>query len=149
MIEYLFLSAGIAGTGALVYFTAPAGRGLHRYVAPRPRLRADLARLEREADQLSCVVIRLTAENTVLGKERDAANEARAEAEQQITGLEEQLAAFDQLCAENTRLRADLDNARAIRPLPTSDDAPTLPHGIRPVPLGQAPFALGPAPEPS
>jgi hypothetical protein len=145
VIAYVFLAGGMAGAGALVYYVAPAGRGLHRYVVPRAQLRAKIARLEREADDLACAVTRLTSENTVIGKERDAANEACAEAGRRIAALEERLTEFEELRAENTRLRADLDNARACRPLTAAPDAPTVPQGSRVLPLPEAPFALNPS----
>ncbi|MGW6292439.1 hypothetical protein [Streptomyces sp. NPDC055058] len=122
MIAYLLLSAGTAGTLAVAYSVAPAGRGLHRYVVPRSRLRADIGRLEREADDLTCTVIQLAGENTVLRKERDEASELAATGQEQILLLHEQLAAFDQLCLENTQLRAQLANATAYRPLTAADD---------------------------
>ncbi|MEU7403842.1 hypothetical protein [Streptomyces sp. NPDC044948] len=145
MIETLLLSAGVGGTAAALWYVAPAGRGLHRYVVPRSRLRADIARLEREANDLTCAVLRLSTENTTIGKDRDAAHDALADSRLHNVELERQLAAFDQLCSENTRLRAALANARAVRPLPAADgDEPTVPQGIPVLPLDQAPFALKP-----
>lgn len=143
MIEALLLSAGVGGTAAALWYIAPAGRGLHRYVVPRARLRADIVRLEREADDLVCALLRATTENTALRKDRDQAREALSAARTRIADLGEQLTSFDSLCAENTRLRADLENARAIRPLPV-DDAPTVPQGIPVLPLSQAPLAQPP-----
>lgn len=143
MIEILLLSAGVGGTAAALWYVAPAGRGLHRYVVPRARLRADIVRLEREADELTCALLRLSTENTAIGKDRDAAHDALAETRLHNAELGKQLAAFDQLCSENTQLRADLANARAVRPLPV-DDAPTVPQGVPVLPLPQAPFALKP-----
>lgn len=147
MIAYAFLSAGVAGTAAVVYFTAPAGRGLHRYAVPRAQLRADVVRLEREADDLTCALLRVTSENTALRKDRDTTRESLQAARQRIRDLGEQLTAYDSLCAENTRLRADLANALTVRPLATAD-APALPQGIPVLPLDQATFALKPADEP-
>ncbi|WND34005.1 hypothetical protein RI578_06715 [Streptomyces sp. BB1-1-1] len=144
MIEYLFLSAGAGGAASVLWYVAPAGRGLHRYVVPRARLRADVVRLEREADDLTCALLRVTTENTALSKDRDTARDALKAARARITDLAEQLVTFDSLCAENTRLRADLENARAIRPLPAADDAPTLPQGIPVLPLSEAPLAQPP-----
>lgn len=122
MIAWVFLSAGVAGSVAVAYYTAPAGRGLHRYVVPRARLRAEVRRLEREADDLTCAVIRISGERDVACKQRDEFSDDLVDARQQIVGLQEQLTAFDRLCAENTELRSQLANATAYRPLTAADD---------------------------
>lgn len=131
MIAYAFLAGGVAGAGALVYFVAPAGRGLHRHVVPRAKLRADIARLEAEAESLACNIVGLLLSRHEARRERDDALEALTVASVRIDDLEKQLTAFDALCAENTQLRAELDNARAMRQLlpgpSPADDASALP----------------------
>lgn len=135
MIEYAFLGVGVAGAVAFVYYVAPAGRGLHRYVMPRAALRADIARLEREADQLTCNVARLLIGRHQALEERGDALEDLTQASLRIADLEKQLEAFDALCAENTQLRAELDNARAMRQLlpgpSPADDASALPDSVQ------------------
>ncbi|MET9158248.1 hypothetical protein ABZX56_11010 [Streptomyces parvulus] len=144
MIEFLFLSAGLAGTAAAVSYVALPGRGVHRYVVPRAKLRADVRRLEHEADDLVCALLRATTQNNALRKDHEAVSEALKDSRLHNADLHKQLAAFDRLCAENTELRAALDNARAVRPLTAAVDAPTVPHGIPVLPLAAAPIALKP-----
>ncbi|MFD4258186.1 hypothetical protein ACFWR9_11285 [Streptomyces sp. NPDC058534] len=144
MIEILLLSAGVGGTAAALWYVAPAGRGLHRYVVPRAQLRADVVRLEHEADDLTCALLRVTSENTALRKDRDTTREALKAARARIASLGKQLTSFDSLCAENTELRSQLANATAVRPLPVDDDAPTVPQGTPVLPLTEAPFAQPP-----
>ncbi|MFE2469773.1 hypothetical protein [Streptomyces mirabilis] len=135
MIGEVLLSVGAAGASVCFYFVAPAGRGIHRYVVPRALLRARIAQLEKEADSMVCAVKRSLTDVQAARKERDEAWVALNKAEQLVADLEKQLSPFDELCAENTRLRADLDNARAMRqlsagPLPP-DDASSLPDDVQ------------------
>ncbi|HET6635053.1 MAG TPA: hypothetical protein VFH77_08475 [Streptomyces sp.] len=142
MIGYLLLSAGVIGTAACGYYVAPAGRGAHRYLVPRSVLRAEAVCLQVENEQMARTVIKLTSEVALADKAHDAAQESLSEARTRIRVLEEQLAELDVLRAENTRLRADLDNVRAVRPLTAAaDEAPTVPGGIPVMPLQQAPLA--------
>jgi hypothetical protein len=135
VIGYLFLSAGAIGSAVAVYSAAPAGHGVHRYVAPRQMLRAEAARHEAEADGLACKLHGLTSELDGVMAERDEAIALLGKAERLVTDLEEQLVAFDALCAENTQLRADRDNARAMRQLlpgpSPADDASSLPDELQ------------------
>lgn len=135
MIAETLLSVGAAGASVCLYFVAPAGRGVHRYVATRAMLRSRIAVLEREADSMVCAVKRSLTDVQAARTERDDAWEALNKAEQLVADLEKQLSPFDELCAENTQLRADLDNARAMRqlsagPLPP-DDASSLPDDVQ------------------
>ncbi|GHA01036.1 hypothetical protein ACFOOM_12445 [Streptomyces echinoruber] len=135
MIAYVFLSVGVVGAGAAVYFAAPAGRGAHRLVQPRSALRKDIARLEAEADRLACQLMSALAGRQEALRERDDALKALAEASRQIADLQKQLGAFDQLCAENTELRAELANATAMRQLrrdsSPAGDASALPDAAQ------------------
>ncbi|MGW3152715.1 hypothetical protein [Streptomyces sp. NPDC001089] len=134
MISEVLFGTGAAGVVALVYYVAPAGRGAHRHVVPRAMLRAEIRRLERESTSLACAVNRSRTEVLSTRAERDQAWEALGKAERLVTDLEKQLSPFDALCAENTRLRADLDNARSMRQLsagPPPPDASALPDDVQ------------------
>ncbi|MFJ8153893.1 hypothetical protein [Streptomyces sp. NPDC094468] len=80
-----------------------------------------IAGLERDRRELS---VRLEQAASQLDETKDALTEA-----------EKQLKAFDSTCAENTRLRAELDNARAMRSLhpgpSPADDASALPDSAQ------------------
>ncbi|MGW1498981.1 hypothetical protein ACWCQW_10485 [Streptomyces mirabilis] len=135
MIGEILLGVGAAGASVCFYFVAPAGRGIHRYVVPRAMLRAKIAQLEREADSMVCAVQGSLTDVQAARKERAEAWAALSKAEGLIADLEKQLSPFDELCAENTQLRADLANARAMRqlsagPLPP-DDASSLPDDVQ------------------
>jgi len=134
VIVYLFLLAGAAGTEAAAYY-ALRGRGVHRYVAPRPMLRLEAANSTAVADELACKLIGLASEYDAVAAERDALKAALEKAGLRIADQEEQLRAFDLLCAENTQLRADLANARAMRQLTAgprpADDASALPDDVQ------------------
>ncbi|MGP4085445.1 hypothetical protein [Streptomyces sp. KR55] len=122
MIGYVFLSVGVAGTVAFVYFMAPAGRGMHRYVAPRSELRAEAARSSAEAEELACKLVGLASELDAIGGERDDLKAALEKAGLRIAELEEQLRDADQLRETNTALKSQLANVTAIRPLRPADD---------------------------
>lgn len=135
MIGEILLGVGATGASVCLYFVAPAGRGIHRYVVPRAMLRAKIGQLEREADAMVCAVKRSLTDVQAARVERDEAWTALNKAEGLVADLEKQLGPFDELCAENTRLRAELDNARAMRqlsagPLPP-DDASSLPDDVQ------------------
>ncbi|MCI3277476.1 hypothetical protein [Streptomyces cylindrosporus] len=135
MIGYVFLAIGSAGTAAVAYCVAPTGRGLHRYVVPRSQLRAQIVFCDNENDELVCKLIGLAAEVDGAYEELREALTGKEKAEQQVADLEEQLKAFDALCAENTELRARLANATAVRqmlPGPSpADDASALPDELQ------------------
>lgn len=137
MIAYAFLSAGVASAAACAYFVAPAGHGLHRFVMSRGQLRTRCASLEAEAEELACKLIGLASELDGVTTERDDANAMLVKAAEHCIDLEHQLAAFDDLCAENTQLRSDLANAHAVRPLntgvptPPVDTASVLPDDVQ------------------
>lgn len=147
MIAYVFLAGGVAGAGALVYFVAPAGSGLHRRVVPRSQLRADIDRLEAENDRLAHNIVELLLSRHEARTELDDTAKALTEASLRIAELEERLRDADQLRESNTALKAALANATAVRQLPPHGD--TAPPAAQPIPLNQAPFALSPAAEPS
>lgn len=145
MIEYLFLGIGTAGTAAVAYAVAPAGRGLHRYVVPRKQLRAEVARTERTAEELTCKLVGLAAELDAVTTQRNDYKAALEKAGQRIADLEEQVRDRAQLRERGTALEALLANATAVRPLPVKPSPPAA----APVPLNGAPFALNPALTPS
>lgn len=147
MIASLFLSASAVGTVAVVYFVAPAGRGLHRYVVPRSVLRAEAARSTEQVEELVFKLVGLAAELDAVSTARDDAQAGLGKATLRIADLEKQLREADQRREENTALKAQLANVNAIRPLPLSGSTPQ--PVARPVPLNRAPFALGPAQTPS
>ncbi|WP_250754621.1 hypothetical protein [Streptomyces sp. G1] len=126
MIGYVFLALGTAGTAGVLYAVAPAGRGAHRYVVPRSKLRAEAAKASAEAEELACKLIGLAAEIEGTYEELREALTGKEKAEQQVALLERQLKGFDELCAENTALRAHLANLAAVRPLPAADDVTAL-----------------------
>lgn len=84
--------------------------------------------LENDRQELSGLLEQRTGE-------LDTLKEQLAKAGQQIVERDQQLAAFDATCAENTRLRAELDNARAMRQLhpgpSPADDASALPDAVQ------------------
>lgn len=126
MIAYVFLALGTAGTAGLIYAVAPAGRGLHRYVVPRSMLRAEAARHQAAAEELACKLIGLASEHNSVTVHRDDLTAALEQARLRIADLEDQLRAFDSTCSENSRLRAELANATAVRsrlPGPSPADA--------------------------
>ncbi|WP_128803678.1 MULTISPECIES: hypothetical protein [unclassified Streptomyces] len=135
MIAYLLLSLGTAGTAAVLYQVAPAARGAHRYVVPHSVLRAEAARKDAQADELACKLVGLCAELDGAYEELHTALTGKESAEQRIKELEQQLKAFDAICAENTQLRSDLANARAVRQLwpgpSPADDASSLPDELQ------------------
>ncbi|MFF9238432.1 hypothetical protein ACF1AY_16070 [Streptomyces sp. NPDC014776] len=146
MIEYVFLGIGTAGTAAVAYAVAPAGRGLHRYVMPRKQLRAEVARTERTAQELTCKLVALAAELDAVTAQRNDLKAALEKAGQRIADLEEQVRDRHQLRDRITALEARLANVSAVRPLPVKA---TPPAAATPVPLNRAPFALSPALAPS
>lgn len=135
MIAYVFLALGTAGTAGMIYAVVPAGRGLHRYVVPRSVLRAEAARHEATAAELACKLVGLASEHDAVAAQRDELSAALEKAGLRIGDLEDQLRAFDSTCAENSRLRADLANATAVRsrlPGPSpADDAGALPDELQ------------------
>lgn len=135
MMTYAFLTVGTLGTAACMYAVAPAGPGAHRLVMTRRQLRADCARRQAEAEELSCKLVGLASEHDAVTAERDEAREQLGNAEQLVADLEEQLRTFDATCAENTQLRADLANARAMRQLTAAPspapDASALPDDVQ------------------
>ncbi|MGW6911485.1 hypothetical protein [Streptomyces sp. NPDC054940] len=135
MIAYAFLALGAAGTAGVLYAVAPAGRGLHRYVVPRSVLRAEAAQAEANADELAAHLVSVCTEREELAAERDEALGLLGRAELLVADLEGQLKAFDSTCAENSRLRSELANATAIRPLSSghspADDASALPDELQ------------------
>lgn len=150
MIAELFFAAGVSGTAAAVYFVAPAGHGVHRYVVPRSQLRADLARMERHVEELACQLTAMTSELEATAAERDSLRVHLGKAERLVTDAETEATTLREA---NKVLKATLANATAIRPLvPVT---PALPAPATPtpssvvLPLPQAPFAHSPAPEPS
>ncbi|MHC3474643.1 hypothetical protein ACYF6T_38940 [Streptomyces sp. 7R007] len=135
MIGYVLLTLGTTGTAGVLYAVAPAGRGAHRYVVPRSVLRAQAARKDAQIEELACKMIGLAAELDGAYDELRSALTGKEAAEQRVTELEEQLKAFDQLCADNMQLRADLANATAMRQLlpgpSPADDASALPDHVQ------------------
>ncbi|MEV4033446.1 hypothetical protein [Streptomyces umbrinus] len=138
MITWISLAVGVSGTGAALYFVAPAGRGAHRFLMPRSQLRANCARLDRENNDLAKAVHRQASEAEAALEELDATRDERDDVQSalekaalRIAELEEQLRAFDQLCGENTELRSALSNAHAVRPLAARDDASALPDDVQ------------------
>ena len=135
MIGYVFLSAGVVGTGAFAYFVSPAGRGAHRLVVPRFVLAAQCRRLDSENGRLSATAATLLTERQTARRELDDVREDLAKAGLRIGDLEEQLAPFDELRQENTRLRSELSNARSMRQLSAgpapADDASALPDDVQ------------------
>ncbi|MGW1796874.1 hypothetical protein ACWCQN_12895 [Streptomyces sp. NPDC001984] len=95
-----------------------------------------IAGLERDRRELSAELERVRGE-------LDDANATLVKAADRIVELEGQQHEVAQLREANTALKAQLSNVHAVRPLPPHGDTP--PPGPRPVPLGQAPFALSPA----
>jgi predicted RNase H-like nuclease (RuvC/YqgF family) len=152
VIGYAFLSVGCLGTvlvvAAVRYGYSPAeaarkaveGSGVRRITARQLRHNLRLAehelagageyisRLERDRRELSALLEQRSAE-------LDSAKEQLAKATRQIHERDQQLDAFDATCAENTSLRAELDNARAMRqqlPGPSpADDASALPDDVQ------------------
>ncbi|MFF2094794.1 hypothetical protein [Streptomyces sp. NPDC058202] len=135
MIAYALGTVGVGGAAAVAYYVAPAARGAHRLVAPRRKLLADIRRLEKEADALACNVNGSITDLQAARAERDNAWKALGKAERLVDDLEKQLADRAQVLAENTRLQAELDNARSIRQLsagpPPADDASALPDDVQ------------------
>ncbi|HEY6116156.1 MAG TPA: hypothetical protein VI172_09380, partial [Candidatus Dormibacteraeota bacterium] len=113
-MAYLFLAVGTSGTSAALYFVAPAGRGLHRYVVPRSKLRAELARAEAEAEELACKLAAVTSELDAVTADRTALRATLGKAEQLVKDAEDEA---EQLRETNRSLKATLSNATAIRPL--------------------------------
>lgn len=147
MIGYVFFALGTGGLSAAVYVMAPAGRGLHRYAVPRSQLRAEAARHHATAEDLVCKLVALAAELDASNAERSDLKASLDKAGVRIGELEEAVRDRDQLRVANTALQAALANARSVSQLPPHGG--TAPPGIRPVPLGQAPFALSPASKPN
>ncbi|WP_329214936.1 hypothetical protein OG352_05570 [Streptomyces sp. NBC_01485] len=149
MIAYLSLAVGASGTVAAVYFVAPAGRGLHRYVAPRSKLRADLARADAEAEELTCKLTAVTSELDAVTADRNGLRANLGKAERLVLDAEVEAG---QLRETNTSLRAALSNATAIRPLmavKALTPPPTpVPSSVA-VPLRKASLAHSSAAEPS
>ncbi|MFJ6730053.1 hypothetical protein ACIQPQ_34655 [Streptomyces sp. NPDC091281] len=144
MIAYLFLTLGCGGTLAAAYAVAPAGRGAHRYVASRSKLRAEAATAQGAADELAAALVATWSERDRLAAQHEEDQLLLASAEQLVQDLEARLRAFDATCAENTSLRAELENITAIRPLQGADGGP--PAAV--MPLAKAPFALSRFSEP-
>ncbi|MFI6248987.1 hypothetical protein [Streptomyces sp. NPDC051016] len=147
MIPYTFLSVAGLGVALVVaavrYGYSPAeaarkaveGSGLRRITARQLRHDLRLARHELAgADEYVEALERDRRELSALLEQRsgelDTAKEQLTKAVRQIAERDEQLAAFDATCAENTRLRAQLDNAQAMRQLypgpSPADDASAL-----------------------
>ncbi|MFJ2004743.1 hypothetical protein [Streptomyces chartreusis] len=135
MIAYLFLGLGAAGAAGVIYYLAPAGRGLHRYVVPRSVLRAEAVTSTAAADELACKLVGLASEHDAVCGQRDDLVAALEKAGIRIADLEDQLRAFDMTCAENSRLRSELANATAMRSalpgLSPADDASALPDALQ------------------
>lgn len=148
MILNALVAGGSAGALVLVWQAAPAviqrltpaGSGLHRYAMTPAQLRAELARSDRENDELTCAL-------STVSNERDRAvrvawtwRHTAHKAADRIDELAEQARDVKQLRESNRALRAELANVRTIRPLLTDRaKEDTLPHGI-PVITG-APYA--------
>ncbi|SHI65804.1 hypothetical protein [Streptomyces sp. 3214.6] len=149
MIAYAFLILGCGGTAVVVYAIAPAGRGLHRYVAPRSKLRAEAARAAGQVEELACKLAAVTSELEAVTVDRDGLRANLGKAEQLVKDAEDEA---KQLRETNRSLRAALSNATAIRPLtPVKAIAPPpspVPSSVA-VPLHMAPIAHSPAAEPS
>lgn len=149
MIAYAFLALGCGGTAAVAYAVAPAGRGLHRYVAPRSRLRAEAVRLSAEVADLTSRLVAVGAELEAVTGQRDEGRQLLGKAEQLVTDTE---AEARQLREANRALKAQLANLTAIRPLHAMQDlaAPSTPKpSAVVVPLHASPLAHSPAAEPS
>ncbi|WP_416976662.1 hypothetical protein [Streptomyces sp. T028] len=149
MIEVVFLALGCGGTAAVAYAVAPAGRGLHRYVVPRSRLRAEAVRLSAEVEDLTSRLVAVGAELEAVTGQRDEGRRLLGKAEQLVTDAE---AETRELRTANQQLRALLANANAVRPL-VPVNALTAPSTPKPsavvVPLPASPLAHSPAAEPS
>lgn len=135
MIGYLLLALGGTGTAAAFYYAAPAARGTHRYVVPRPVLRATITGLEEQLADRDTKLVGINAElNGAYDELRDALI-GKESAEKQAAELEQELTAFDAVCADNTRLRAELANATAVRQLypgpSPADDASAMPDELQ------------------
>lgn len=151
MIGYVLVIIGALATAVVLYAVAPAGRGAHRLVAPRPQLRATITRLETEAQDRDTKLVGALSELDGVHEELDATRDARdntlaalEKAEVRITELEEQLRDADQLRQTNTALKAQLANALAVSSLPPHAAPPPSVRAARPVPLHRAPFAVSP-----
>lgn len=149
MIETAFLALGCCGTAVAAYAVVPAGRGLHRYVVPRSRLRADLARADAEAEELTSKLVGLAAELDAVTRERNEGWALLGKAEQLIADTE---ADAQQLREANQALKARLANLNAIRPLVPVEalrpPATPTPSAVA-VPLCASPLSQSPAAEPS
>jgi hypothetical protein len=148
VIAYTFLALGCGGTAAVVYAVAPAGRGLHRYVVPRSKLRAEAARLENEVEDLTSRLVAVGAELEAVTGQRDEALSRAGKAEQIAVDSERDA---QRLREETGVLKARLANLTAVRPL-TSVKALVPPASPTPssvvVPLRTA-LTPRPAAEPS
>ncbi|MFF0139735.1 hypothetical protein ACFYRN_25185 [Streptomyces sp. NPDC005227] len=135
MIAYTLGAVGVLSSAAVAYYAAPAARGAHRLVLPRRKLLADIRRLEKEADAMVCNVNAAITDAQTAHTERAAAWKALGKAERLVGDLEQQLADRAQVLDENTRLQAELDNARSIRQLSAerapADDASALPDDVQ------------------
>jgi hypothetical protein len=114
VIQYVALTAAVAGTAAVLYCVAPAGRGLHRLSWSRARLRADVTRLDAENDALAGTLTRCLIGRQQALRERDAAWLLLKQAEVLVANLDEQLGEQQLVQAENFQLRSDLANALAV-----------------------------------
>ncbi|MFJ2719425.1 hypothetical protein [Streptomyces sp. NPDC087437] len=124
MIAYVFLSVGVAGVGAVAYYMAPAGRGVHRYVVPRSVLRAEAARHAAAAEEATSKLVGLAVEFDAVSVERDDLKADLDKAGQRIEELEDQVRDRDQLRETNTALEAALANSRKVSQLPPHGDTP-------------------------
>ncbi|MET9081397.1 hypothetical protein ABZX77_05750 [Streptomyces sp. NPDC004237] len=147
MIAYAFLSVGGIGAALIVvavrYGYGPAeaarkaieGTGARRITARQ--LRHELRLAEHQLAGVEHHIADLKRDRRELsdlleqrGGDLDDLKEQLAKAVLQIAERDEQLAAFDATCAENTRLRAELENATAMRSLLSgpspADDASAL-----------------------
>lgn len=148
MIAYALLAAGSAAALVLAWQAAPlivgrlapAGSGLHRYATTPGRLRAELADLDREMNDLVCALTTVSNDRDRAVRTAWAWRHAAHRAKDRIAELEEQAREAQQLRESNRSLRAHLANATKVSQAATfGDDDPTVPHGI-PV-VTSAPYA--------
>lgn len=135
MIGYLLLALGATGTVGVLYYVAPAARGAHRYVVSRATLRAEAARSEAQAEERACKLVGLTSELDGAYVELRDALIGKEAAEERVADLEQQVKAFDAVCADNVELSSALANATAVRQLypgpSPADDASALPDELQ------------------
>ncbi|MFF4548635.1 hypothetical protein ACFY1J_31120 [Streptomyces sp. NPDC001406] len=148
MIVYALAAGGSAGALVLAWQSlprviqrlAPAGSGLHRYAKTPGQLRAELARSDRENEDLACALTTVSNDRDRAVRTAWAWRHAAHMAADRVGELAEQAREVPQLREDTRALRAQLANATAVSQAATfGDDDPTVPGGI-PIITG-APYA--------